>query len=214
VRLRAPRLRHHRPMAVAIAPAGTSQEPKLSLSVTAEYSDGATPSVSELVQLLGVITTVCEIAWPEPTHRDLHGTNTGQTFIVAEHYADPFIVAGGHRGIASWWLDGRPGPLQISAAAGPGWVSSLLFVDEDERQTVISAGFGIIRSWRTDGQRAGLAVDQAHTGWINAMSEYEGPLGRLLLSAGQDGAIRSWNLENGGAGPLEIPSAHLGGCKR
>jgi WD40 repeat protein/plasmid stabilization system protein ParE len=98
------------------------------------------------------------------------------------------------------------------------WILALLVVEHDGQPLIISAsGDGAIRSWQLDGRPGPLGIPDAHavpesisarrrTGALVVLEHGRQP---LLISAGNDGAIRSWRLD-GRPGPLTLLDAHTG----
>lgn len=154
----------------------------------------------------------CSQSPPQPAGQDIPGTAPAQAFEVTESDGEALILVGGSRGVGSRWLDGRPGPLHLAAATGPGWVSALLLLEGPTQPTLVTAGYGHIRSWQLSGHAAGLAIHGAHNGWITNLRDYQTASERLLLSGGEDGAIKSWHLD-GREGPVAVRDAHLGGVR-
>jgi WD40 repeat protein len=69
---------------------------------------------------------------------------------------------------------------------------------------------GLTRIFEIAARQSGpLQVDRAHDGNVLALCVAECEGGPLVITGGDDGAVRSWRLD-GSPGPLQAPDAHVG----
>jgi hypothetical protein len=144
----------------------TDREPRLALSLALERTVAGLPSVAELASLIGVVTMIFELADP-----------------------DGALRAAVRR------------PLTVEHAH-PRGIQALAVVEHDGAPLIITAGEdGALRSWRLDGSLGELTREHAHHDEITALVvrisalavvEYDGA--PLIISAGDDGALRSWRV--------------------
>ena len=126
-------------------------------------------------------------------------------------------------------VSGPPLPAAVSTigAAHRGPIAALAFTEDEAGPLVISGSHdGAFRSWRVDGTPGALVREHAHEGGNIALRHmgYQGPgdghIGAvraiaitrdrgepLIVTAGDDRALRSWRLD-GRVGPLVREDAH------
>ena len=156
------------------------------------------------------------LPWVLATIADAHSARISALAVV-EHDGEPLIIsAGWDQALHSWRVDGRPGPLHVPDADSFS-IYALAAAEHDGGPIVIGGGRdGNLRSWTMDGRDGPLQVPDAHVSEedfyrlgrpINALVVVEHDGEPLIVSAGDDRALRSWRLD-GGAGPLEKSDAH------
>jgi WD40 repeat protein len=89
-------------------------------------------------------------------------------------------------------IPGRPSVAEIASVIG-----------------VLTKIFDLASPRESASPLATLEVPRAHTGAVRALAILEHRQEPLIISAGDDGAVRSWRL-NGQPGPLDIARAHTG----
>jgi WD40 repeat protein len=155
------------------------------------------------------------LPWVLATITDAH--SNGVTALAAvEHGGEPLIISAGwnqagcDQAIHSWRLDGRVGQLNLRQAK----LGSICALEHDGEPLIILGGSdGSLSSWRPDGGTGPLQVPHAHVDENGhgrpiralAVAAYTGE--PLIVSAGEDRALRSWRLD-GSTGPLQKPDAH------
>jgi WD40 repeat protein len=200
---------------ITTSPDETRREPRIALSVTLDRIVPGSPSIVEIVSVIGVLTKIFAVISPPAGALevpDAHHSGGVYALAVLEREGEPLIISAGADGaVRSWRLDGQPGPLRTEDR-GDDLLWSLV-VGEHNGEPVIITGsdYGVLQSWRLDSRPASLNVPDAHSREaVTALTVVEHDGAPLITSAGRDGAVRSWRLD-GGHGPLYVDRAHRGG---
>ncbi|MEJ7785993.1 MAG: hypothetical protein WKF96_14400 [Solirubrobacteraceae bacterium] len=166
----------------------TGREPRLALTLTLKRTVAGLPSVAELASLIGAVTMIFELADLDGALRaavrtplSVQDALTGgiRALAVVEQGGAPMIITAGEDGaLRSWHLDGTPGELQREHAHGS-WITAL----------------------------GGLQRKHAYSSRITALAIVEHADAPLIISAGQDGHLRSWRLD-GSPGEFAVDDEH------